>query len=215
VLRGKADAALLQSYDDERLEAAQQNVCVTNRTARFLRPADGSERLFREAAIGLARQHPFARALINTGRMAVANPYSHSRACTYAPGSAAGQSVQNVPFAWGDGSQGTVNALLNWAAGDLLVLVFGDLPAAALQRLRRLCLDAPVRAVQVLGPDAPAQAIEHVRDPKGHLQGACHVFGHAWALVRPDGYLAATGETINTRLVAAIERSLGLRGDTP
>jgi 3-(3-hydroxy-phenyl)propionate hydroxylase len=69
--------------------------------------------------------------------------------------------------------------------------------------------------VQVLGPDAPAQAIEHVRDPTGHLQGACHVFGHAWALVRPDGYLAATGETINTRLVAAIERSLGLRGDTP
>lgn len=39
------------------------------------------------------------------------------------------------------------------------------------------------------------------------------MFGHAWALVRPDGYLAATGETINARLVTAIERSLGLRGD--
>ncbi|MFN3496292.1 MAG: FAD-dependent oxidoreductase, partial [Hydrogenophaga sp.] len=100
VLRGKADAALLESYGDERLEAAQQNVCVTNRTARFLRPADGAERLFRQATIGLARQYPFARSLINTGRMAVANPYSHSRACTYAPGSAAGQSVQNVSFAW-------------------------------------------------------------------------------------------------------------------
>jgi 3-(3-hydroxy-phenyl)propionate hydroxylase len=215
VLRGKADAALLQSYGEERLEAAQQNVCVTNRTARFLRPADGSERLFRQAAIGLAKQHPFARGLINTGRMAVANPYSHSTACTYAPGSAAGQSVQNVPFSWADGGTGRVNDLLNWAQGDLLVLVFGDLPAAALQRLRRLCLDAPVRAVQVLGTDAPAQALEHVRDPKGHLQGACQVFGHAWALLRPDGYLAATGESINATLVAAIERSLGLRGETP
>lgn len=213
VLRGKADAALLQSYQDERLEAAQQNVCVTNRTARFLRPADGSERLFRQAAIGLAKQYPFARSLINTGRMAVANPYSQSSACTYAPGSAAGQSVQNVPFAWADGTAGQVNDLLNWAQGDLLVLVFGDLAPAALQRLRRLCLDAPVRSVQVLGTDVPAQALEHVRDPKGHLQGACHVFGHAWALVRPDGYLAATGETINARLVAAIERSLGLRGE--
>ncbi len=214
VLRGKADAALLQSYQDERLEAAQQNVCVTNRTARFLRPADGSERLFRQAAIGLAKQYPFARSLINTGRMAVANPYSQSSACTYATGSAAGQSVQNVPFQWADGTPGQVNDLLNWAQGDLLVLVFGDLAPAALQRLRRLCLDAPVRSVQVLGTDGvPAQALEHVRDPKGHLQGACHVFGHAWALVRPDGYLAATGETINARLVTAIERSLGLRGD--
>ncbi|MDO8905134.1 FAD-dependent oxidoreductase [Hydrogenophaga sp.] len=214
VLRGKADAALLESYGDERLEAAQQNVCVTNRTARFLRPADGAERLFRQATIGLARQYPFARSLINTGRMAVANPYSHSRACTYAPGSAAGQSVQNVSFAWADGSRGRVNDLLDWAAGDLLVLVFGDLSPSALQRLRRLCFDAPVRSVQVLGIDATAQAVEHVRDPQAHLQGACHVFGHAWALVRPDGYLAASGESVNGQLVAAIERSLGLRGDT-
>lgn len=213
VLQGKADAALLESYGDERLEAAQQNVCVTNRTARFLRPADGAERLFRQATIGLAKQYPFARTLINTGRMAVANPYSRSRACTYAPGSAAGQSVQNVAFAWADGSQGRVNDLLDWAAGDLLVLVFGDLSPSALQRLRRLCFDAPVRSVQVLGIDATPQALEHVLDPKGHLQGACHVFGHAWALVRPDGYLAASGETVNGQLVAAIERSLGLRGD--
>jgi 3-(3-hydroxy-phenyl)propionate hydroxylase len=213
VLSGKADAALLESYGDERLEAAQQNVCVTNRTARFLRPADGAERLFRQATIGLARQYPFARTLINTGRMAVANPYSHSRACTYAPGSAAGQSVQNVAFAWADSSTGRVNDLLDWAAGDLLVLVFGDLSSSALQRLRRLCFDAPVRSVQVLGIDATPQAVEHVLDPKGHLQGACHVFGHAWALVRPDGYLAACGETVNEQLVTAIERSLGLRGE--
>ncbi len=213
VLKGKADPLLLDSYNDERLEAAQQNVCVTNRTARFLRPADGTERLFRQAAIGLAKQYPFARSLINTGRMAVANPYSHSSACTYAPGSAAGQSVQNVRFAWADGTRGCINDLLDWAAGDLLVLVFGDLSPAALQRLRRLCLDAPVRSVQVLGPEAVAQAQEHVRDPQGHLQGACHVFGHAWALVRPDGYLAATGESVNGQLVSAIERSLGLRGE--
>ncbi|MCW5654321.1 FAD-dependent oxidoreductase [Hydrogenophaga sp.] len=213
VLRGKADASLLDSYHDERLEAAQQNVNVTNRTARFLRPADGAERLFRDAAIGLARRYPFARSLINTGRMAVANPYSRSRVCTYLPGGAAGQSVQNVPFHWADGTTGDVNDLLNWAAGDLLLLAFGDLGTTARQRLRRLAEETPVRCVQVVTADAPAQAMEHVRDPKGHLQGACHVFGHAWALVRPDGYLAATGETIDAGLVAAISRALGLPGD--
>jgi 3-(3-hydroxy-phenyl)propionate hydroxylase len=215
VLIGKADAALLDSYNDERLDAAQQNVCVTNRTARFLRPADGTERVFRQAAIGLAKQHPFARTLINTGRMAVANPYARSRACTYAPAGAAGQSVQNVGIEWADGTQGDVNDLLNWARGDLLVLVFGDLPTAAWTRLRLLCLDAPVRSVQVLGAGGSPQALEHVRDPKGHLQDACQTVGQAWALVRPDGYLAATGDTINAQLVKAIERSLGLRGDQP
>ncbi|EWS62559.1 hypothetical protein Y695_04213 [Hydrogenophaga sp. T4] len=57
--------------------------------------------------------------------------------------------------------------------------------------------------------------LEHVRDPQGHLQGSCHVFGHAWALLRPDGYLAATGESVDAQLVSAIERCLGLRGETP
>jgi 3-(3-hydroxy-phenyl)propionate hydroxylase len=63
--------------------------------------------------------------------------------------------------------------------------------------------------VQVLGPTDPAGALEHVRDPKGHLQGACHVFGHAWALVRPDSYVAATGESVDAALVHAVGQSLG------
>jgi 3-(3-hydroxy-phenyl)propionate hydroxylase len=131
VWRGRAHPALLESYGDERLEAAQQNVLVTNRTARFLRPADGVERLFRRAAIGLAKQHPFARTLMNTGRMAVANPYSHSRVCSYAEGSAAGQSVQNVALRWADGSAGCVNDLLNWAGRPVAAGLRAAGPAAA------------------------------------------------------------------------------------
>ncbi|QDL38929.1 FAD-dependent oxidoreductase [Rhodoferax sediminis] len=215
VLRGQATPALLDSYHDERHEAARQNVLVTNRTARFLRPADGVERLFRSAAISLAKQYVFARSLINTGRMAVANSYTRSSIC----GPTGGLSVQNVAFNWADGeagsngtrpgSQGVVNDLLTWAQGHLLVLVFGDVSAAASQRLRQLGNGTPVRSVQVVGTDGQPQAREHVRDPKGHLQGACHVFGHAWALVRPDGYLAATGEAVDDQLVHAIEKCLG------
>jgi 3-(3-hydroxy-phenyl)propionate hydroxylase len=211
VWRARAHPALLESYGDERLEAAQQNVLVTNRTARFLRPADGVERLFRRAAIGLAKQHPFARTLMNTGRMAVANPYSHSRVCSYAEGSAAGQSVQNVALRWANGSAGCVNDLLNWASGDLLLLVFGPLGRADRQRLKTLTRGAPLRAVQVPTGRERAQAVEHVRDPEGHLRAACQRPGPGWALVRPDGYLAATGAAIDGRLVAALERSLGLR----
>jgi 3-(3-hydroxy-phenyl)propionate hydroxylase len=209
VLQGRAAAKLLDSYHEERHEAAQQNVLVTNRTARFLRPADGAERLFRTAALGLARQYPFARQLVNTGRMAVANPYTRSSVCE----STGGQSVQNVAFDWPDGSKGVVNDLLLWAEGRLLLLVFGDPGRTGIARLRALVAEAPLRCVQVLGPSDHAGALEHVRDPHGHLQGACHVFGHAWALVRPDAYVAATGESIDAGVVEAVTRAVGAHGE--
>lgn len=205
VIQGRAAPALLDSYHEERHEAASQNVLVTNRTARFLRPATPVEKLFRDAALGLARQYPFARQLVNTGRMAIANPYTRSSACDRS----GGQSVQNVSFQWPDGATGQVNDLLRWAGGRLLLLVFGAVGTAALERLRGLCETAPVRCVQVLGAEERAGALEHVRDPKGHLQGACHVFGHAWALVRPDSYVAATGEGVDASLVHAVGLALG------
>lgn len=215
VLKGRAASALLDSYHEERHEAARQNVLVTNRTARFLRPASPVERRFRDAALGLAKQYPFARQLVNTGRMAIANPYTASSACEQG----GGQSVQNVAFDWpagragrdgtAAGSKGQVNDLLRWADGCLLLLVFGDIPPAARSRLRELAASAPVRVVQVIGPDDRPSAVEHVRDPHGHLQGACHVFGHAWALVRPDSYVAATGESIDAALVHAVGRAMG------
>ncbi|TFZ03069.1 FAD-binding monooxygenase [Ramlibacter henchirensis] len=208
VLKGRAPATLLDSYHEERHEAATQNVLVTNRTARFLRPADGIEKVFRTAAVSLARQYPFARQLVNTGRMAIANPYTRSSVCE----KTGGQSVQNVSFAWPDGTRGVVNDLLQWAEGRLLLLVFGDPGRAGLARLRELVQAAPLRCVQVLGPTDRPGALEHVRDPEGHLQGACHVFGHAWALVRPDSYVAATGESVDAGLVQAVSRALGANG---
>ena len=212
VAKGFAAPSLLDSYHEERHEAATQNVLVTNRTGRFLRPAAGIEKIFRDAVLGLARQHLFARQLVNTGRMAIPNPYSRSSACEHT----GGLPVQNVSFTWPDGSRGTINELLQWADGKLLVLLFGDASRGSLERLRALAETAPVRCVQVLGTEGRPGAVEHVRDPKGHLQGACHVFGHAWALIRPDSYVAATGESIDAALVHAVGRSLGasMHGET-
>jgi 3-(3-hydroxy-phenyl)propionate hydroxylase len=213
VMKGRAAPALLDSYNEERHEAATQNVLVTNRTARFLRPAPGIEKLFRDAALSLARQHVFARQFVNTGRMAIANPYTRSGAC----GLGGGLPVQNVSFQWADGSAGTVNDLLQWADGRLLLLLFGRANRASLERLRQLAATAPLYCVQVLGAGESAAAVEHIRDSKGHLQGACHVFGqdpiNVWALVRPDSYVAATGEAIDASLVDAVARALGATGD--
>ena len=205
VMKVEASPDLLDSYHEERHEAATQNVLVTNRTARFLRPAPGIEKTFRDAALGLARKHPFARQLVNTGRMAIANPYSQSSACERT----GGLPVQNVSFEWADGSRGTINELLEWAVGNLLALLFGDASRGSLGRLRALAETAPVRCVQVLGAEGRPGAIEHVRDPQGHLQGAWTAQQRAAAVFRPDSYVAATGESIDASLVHAVGRSLG------
>ena len=80
------------------------------------------------------------------------------------------------------------------------------------RRLVQAASFTAVRCVQVIGIEGIAQAVESVQDRDGHVQAACHVFGHAWALIRPDGYLAATGEAIDASLVQAIEQSLSLSG---
>ena len=206
VVGGRASASLLDTYHEERHEAARQNVLVTNRTARFLRPASPVEKLFRTAALGLARRHMFARQFVNTGRMAVANPYTRSAGCCARTG---GQSVQNVAFEWADGTPGLMNDLLGWSGGDLLLLVFGDLSGAEARQLASLAGAASLRAVQVAGPGGRLRAREAIRDPQGHVREACHVFGHRWALVRPDAYVAATGGAIDAALVDSVARALG------
>ena len=211
VVQGRAPPVLLGSYHAERHEAAEHNVLVTNRTARFLRPADGAERLFRTAALGLARKHAFARQLVNTGRMSTPNIYTRSNACE----ATGGRATQNVVFAWADGSRGELIALMQWAGARLLLLVFGDLTGPAAQRLQKLSKDADLRCVQVIAPGGNAAATEHVIDTQGHLQATCHVFGHAWALLRPDGYLVATGESVDASLGHALTTALGAPPSTP
>ncbi len=203
VLRNQAPARLLETYNEERLEAAQENVRVTNRTARFLRAPEGMERTVRSAAISLAKQFPFARALINTGRMAVANTYTRSSAC----GNSGGFSAQNVTlwFDAGGMQPGTLNDLLRWCDGRFLLLVFGRIPPMDVPRLRDLALRLPVRVVQVLEPNgenrrlghhnAAAVAREHVYDLKGHLRQATQATSRQWVVLRPDAYVAGGGRS--------------------
>ena len=209
VTQGRAAPPLLASYHAERHEAAQYNVMVTNRTARFLRPADGAERLFRTAAIGLAKRHAFARQLVNTGRMSAPNSYTRSTLVASSAGS--GLATQNTAFAWADGSLGTLSDLLAWAQGRLLLLVFGPLSAQDAARLQALTATTPgLRCVQVLATSGQARAVEHIHDTTGHVRATCHATDAAWALLRPDSYIAATGRTVDASLIRAVAAALGV-----
>jgi 3-(3-hydroxy-phenyl)propionate hydroxylase len=196
-------------------------VLVTNRTARFLRPADGAERMFRDATIALAKRHAFARALVNTGRMAVANPYGASPLTDTALNESI--SAQNVALQWADGTPACLNDLLRWAQGHPLLLLFGgaagDMSPRQLTKLHALLGSTQAaRIVQVAPRRTQVAAREAVLDPQSLLMQACGIQRSRaapachWALVRPDSYVAAHGSALNTQLAQAIARCIPTPG---
>ena len=71
VLRGTAPRALLDSYGPEREYAADENILNSTRATDFITPKSPVSRLFRDAVLDLARAHPFARRIVNSGRLSV------------------------------------------------------------------------------------------------------------------------------------------------
>ncbi|MCM5678651.1 FAD-dependent oxidoreductase [Schlegelella sp. S2-27] len=71
VLRGQAPDALLDSYAQEREYAADENIRHSTRATDFITPKSEISRLFRDAVLDLAKDHAFARSLVNSGRLSV------------------------------------------------------------------------------------------------------------------------------------------------
>ncbi|CAE6717416.1 MULTISPECIES: FAD-dependent oxidoreductase [Paraburkholderia] len=71
VLEGKASDALLDTYASEREFAADENIRNSTRSTDFITPKSPVSRVFRDAVLKLARHHPFARQLTNSGRLSV------------------------------------------------------------------------------------------------------------------------------------------------
>jgi 3-(3-hydroxy-phenyl)propionate hydroxylase len=72
VIDGRAPEALLDSYDAERTVAADENILNSTRSTDFITPKTAMSRRFRNAVLEMARDFPFARALVNSGRLSVA-----------------------------------------------------------------------------------------------------------------------------------------------
>jgi 3-(3-hydroxy-phenyl)propionate hydroxylase len=78
VLRGRAPEALLDSYDWERVAAADENLLNTTRSTDFIAPKSAISRAFRDGVLALAATEPLARRLVNSGRLSVASCYDQS-----------------------------------------------------------------------------------------------------------------------------------------
>lgn len=185
VNQGQAPDALLDSYSAERQPAAAENLRVTSRSARFLAPRSAAEHVLRRAVLKLARRHAFARPLVNTGRMSVANDYPPS---AWLPQGS--RTVQNLTL---HDAQGQPRALMDLLRqGTRFVgLWFSPQPDQA-QRARRALAAWPIDLYGIGHSDV----LPTLQDPQGVLAhhlgldpGGCT---GTVCLIRPDAYLAAT-----------------------
>ena len=78
VLTGAAPDRLLDTYATEREQAADENIAHSTRSADFLTPKTEMSRIFRDAVLSLAEDHPFARRLVNSGRLSTATTFTAS-----------------------------------------------------------------------------------------------------------------------------------------
>jgi 3-(3-hydroxy-phenyl)propionate hydroxylase len=193
VLRGLAPEALVDSYDAERRQAADENLLNTTRSTDFIAPKSAISRAFRDGTLALAAQEPFARSLVNSGRLSVATSYLSSSlngpdefAAGEVPAVRPGAAALDAPLGGG-------RWLLNGIGGDFAGVYFsrgGPVPDAivALQR-GLLSLTPPVRALSVPEADACARY-------GGDRRPAFYLF-------RPDQHVAARWRAVTAQAVAA------------
>ncbi|WP_020656751.1 FAD-dependent oxidoreductase [Massilia niastensis] len=75
VIEGRAPDALLDTYAREREYAADENILNSTRATDFITPKSAASRLFRDAVLQLAKEQPFARKLVNSGRLSMPSVY--------------------------------------------------------------------------------------------------------------------------------------------
>lgn len=193
VLAGRATERLLETYDEERGPAADENIRNSTRATDFIAPKNSAMRLFREAALDLAEDHSFARTFVNSGRLA--QPYAYRGSSLGTPdadswrcGPAPGDSPVDVPVRI-DGRSGWLLDLLD--DGPTL-MGSSDLSGALAGRLARTLAEGrDFHDVHGL-----------VRDRYALAAGDAYLF-------RPDGHVAARFRAANPATVAAALDRLG------
>jgi 3-(3-hydroxy-phenyl)propionate hydroxylase len=181
VLAGRASPALLETYATERGQAARENALVATRAQAFITPGSAAGRLFRDAVLALAREHEFARALLNTGRPSAPTEYESTPLSVpdrdaFAGGPAPGTAAPDGPYADG--------YLFSRRRGGFLALHFDDVPAPASETVGGFVLEHIVVAPQetvLRDRYAAAGGATYVLRPDTHVAGRTRAPGPAAA----------------------------------
>lgn len=204
VLRGTAGPSLLASYDQERVYAADENLRHSTQSTDFMTPKSPQETAFRDAALALARDHPFARGLVNSGRLSLPSRLRDSALttpdCDHFKGALQpGDAGLDAPLVAASGARWLLEVL----GGDFTCLYFvGELAPAAV----RARLPAQVRLV-AMSRDFRADACQ---DPSGVLAARYDATPGTTYLIRPDQHVAARWREFHaTPLATALARATG------
>jgi 3-(3-hydroxy-phenyl)propionate hydroxylase len=184
VASGAAQPSLLDTYDAERSEAADENILNSTRATDFIAPRSAMEARFRDAALALAKAAPFARRFVNSGRLSLPTAYTASALSTeddggWTAGPPPGAPFVDAPFGPGflSDSLGSGPVLLAMSGADV-----ADMPGG-------------LRLAQVSRDDAAVCQRYDMRDAEAYL-------------LRPDGHVAARFRVLSCdTLVAALQRA--------
>ncbi len=197
VIDGKAPDRLLDTYSEERGFAADENILNSTRSTDFITPKSKVSLLFRNAVLGLAGKHAFARALVNSGRLSVPSYLTQSRLNTAdeAPFSGAmvpGAPMDDAPILGPDG-----NAWLLGALGNRFQLLYFVDDAAAIDgrtavALGSLADDAvPVEPLVVARSGVAPSGLKTLIDVAGRIAERYDATAGTAYLARPDQHVAA------------------------
>ncbi|MCC7346114.1 MAG: FAD-dependent oxidoreductase [Variibacter sp.] len=194
VLRGEAGPHLLDSYEQERIQAADENIAHSTRATDFIAPRSAAERMLRNAVLDLAPRAEFARRMVNSGRLSVATTYDSMLSTpdeeTFGGAARLGAPLPDAPVRDGQGRDGFLLERLRGGFALLHVKGEGALPLA------------PAGAdLIVVG--------EQLDDPSGLLTQRLDARPGSTYLVRPDQHLAARWRGFDAAKVSAALRRAG------
>jgi 3-(3-hydroxy-phenyl)propionate hydroxylase len=200
VLAGKAPTSLVDSYDIERIAAADDNVGHSTRSTDFIAPHSRHEQRLRKAALRLARKHDFAKRMVNAGRLSTPTvydtPLSTPDVEEWRGGPKPGTSMPDAPLQDGDGRDCYLSeAFLARGRGFTLLEYANGRTAECPPEVARI----------VIGDGA-----DNLRDPTGTFAARYDCAPGSAYLLRPDGYVAARFKQAQASEIAdALRRACG------
>src|SRR5258706_4463170 len=218
VLAGKAPDSLLDSYDAERMYAADENILNSTRATDFITPKSDISRVFRDAVLKLSREHPYARRLVNSGRLSVPATLHASILNTPDRDTFAGLMVPGAPSTDAPVTRdGRPDWFLSLIGNEFTGVYFSDGPglppdtAASLNGLAHGAI--PVRPLVVVpkgkGGELP-HGLKVVEDAEGMLAQRFDACPGSYYLLRPDQHVCGRWRNFNPEHAqAAVARATG------
>lgn len=190
VLDGKAPDRLLDTYNNERIHGADENILNSSRSTDFITPKSDTSRLFRNAVLNLAEKVEFARPLVNSGRLSVP--------CVYDGSPLNGPDADNMPARSRPGSS-LVDAPVD---GDWLIDLTGN-------RFQLIAINADVPdTLEVAGIVIQSLSLDTTAELTTRYLGDV---SSAVYLIRPDQHVAARWTTYDeTAVTDALHTAIGL-----